>query len=240
MLFYKSSFIKSDKEYSLNDYEKSLIEYFNEIALETEYFDNPDKITKWRKPMSLYVYKQGSFKEQMATLTSTIKDINNLSSDGFRIEITNDYKNANAFLYLCRKDELGTLAPKFDKLLNDSVSYHYSGFSYVEFKWTNFVITKALMFVDADASMEEQKHSIVEELTQSIGLVNDSDKFPESIFYDNKTGTKSSNSKYSKMDISLISFLYNPQMKPGYKSKTAEIVIKNILKDENEALYQIN
>jgi hypothetical protein len=121
-------------------------------------------------------------------------------------------------------------------LLDDSVNYKYSGFSFVEFKWTNFVITKALMFVDSESSIGEQKHSIIEELTQSIGLSNDSNKFPESIFYENNRANNSSDFQYSKMDIALINFLYNPKMKPGYNSRTAELVIKNILQDENEAV----
>lgn len=56
------------------------------------------------------------------------------------------------------------------------------GFSYVEFKKTNFVINKALIFVDSEITLKDKRHVIIEELTQSIGLLNDSDKYPNSIF----------------------------------------------------------
>lgn len=234
--FYKYNLFKPEKEYVPSDYEINLIDYFNEIALKSEYFDNPEKVTKWRKTMSLFVYKEAEFNEQMTMVRNTIENINFIASDGFKIEVTEDYKKANAFLYLCEKEKIKEVAPKFYKLLNDSVNYEYSGFSYVEFKWTNFVITKALIFIDSESSIDEQKHSIIEELTQSIGLLNDSDNYPDSIFYEVDRVQNSRNYQYSKMDIALISFLYNPMMKPGYNDKTAEIVIKKILKDEYNAL----
>ncbi len=235
--FYKSDiFVLSEKEYIPSEYELKQIEYFNEIALKSEYFDNPERVTKWRKKMSLFVFDETNSEENLKTITNTIEDINSISSDGFQIEITDDYNNSNAFMYLCNKNKLEKIAPKFYDLLNDSINYDYSGFSYVEFKWSNFVITKALIFIDTDYPIEEQKHSIVEELTQSIGLLNDSDKYPESIFYDNDSIKNSKSYQYSKMDIALISFLYNPKMKPGYGAKSAELVIKKILKNRNDVL----
>ena len=44
-------------------------------------------------------------------------------------------------------------------------------FSYVEFKWTNFVITKSLMFIDTNYSIEEQKHAIIEELDSEYWFI---------------------------------------------------------------------
>ncbi len=234
--FYKSNLFKPEKEYIPTEHEIKLIDYFNEIALKSEYFDNPEKVTKWRKTMSLYIYKEADLNEQMKTINNTIKNINSISSDGFKIEITQDYKKANAFIYLCNKEKVKGIAPKFYKLLKESINYEYSGFSYVEFKWTNFVITKALMFIDIESSVEEQKLAIIEEVTQSIGLLNDSDKYPDSVFYETDTIDSSGNYEYSKMDIALINFLYNPKMRPGYNKKTAEIVIKKILRDENRAI----
>lgn len=234
--FYKAGLFESEKEYIPTDYEIKLIDYFNEIALKSEYFDNPEKVTKWRKPMSLFIHKDGELNEQTTTILNTINSINNISSDGFKIEITEDYKNANTFLYLCKKEKIEELAPNFYELLNNSINDEYSGFSYVEFKWTNFVITKALIFVDSESSIDEQKHAIIEELTQSIGLLNDSDKYHDSIFYETDSIQSSRISQYSKMDIALINFLYNPKMKPGFNNRTADLVIKKILKDENSAI----
>ncbi|WP_428741415.1 DUF2927 domain-containing protein [Tenacibaculum sp.] len=223
---------KSEEKYIPTDYEISVINYFNEIAIKSEYFDNPERVTKWRKPMNLFIYKEAELSKQMELIYSTIKTINSIASDGFKIEIIEDYKDASAVLYLCDKNKVKELAPNFYKLIEDSVNYEYTGFSYIEFKLTNFVINKALIFVDTEVSINEQKHSIVEELTQSLGLSNDSNKYSDSIFYESDSIQEKTGFSYSKMDIALIKYLYAPKMKPGFKEKSAEIVIKKIMKSE--------
>ena len=53
--------------------------------------------------------------------------------------------------------------------------------------------------------IQSQKHLLREELTQSLGLRNDSYTYPESIFYSNWTNT----TEYTELDKSLIDMLYN-------------------------------
>jgi hypothetical protein len=68
-------------------------------------------------------------------------------------------------------------------------------------------IDTGVMYVDVFRArdIESQKHLIREELTQSLGLVNDSWKYENSIFYQGWTTTNS----YSEIDIKLIDLLYN-------------------------------
>jgi hypothetical protein len=63
------------------------------------------------------------------------------------------------------------------------------------------------MYVDVVRTTDEeaQKHLLREELTQSLGLTNDSWKYPESIFYQGWTTTTT----YTEMDKRLIDLLYN-------------------------------
>ena len=62
------------------------------------------------------------------------------------------------------------------------------------------------MYVDIyRANDQEQKHLLREELTQSLGLFNDSYKYPESIFYQDWTTT----TEYAQIDRELIDMLYN-------------------------------
>jgi hypothetical protein len=63
------------------------------------------------------------------------------------------------------------------------------------------------MYVDLYRANEidEQKHLLREELTQSLGLVNDSWKYKNSIFYQGWTTT----TEYSDIDRELIDILYN-------------------------------
>ena len=63
------------------------------------------------------------------------------------------------------------------------------------------------MYVDTERSstMSAKKHLLREELTQSLGLFNDTYDYPESIFYQEWTETN----EYAPIDIELISMLYN-------------------------------
>src|SRR5690554_6420553 len=72
--------------YTPTEYEDDLIEYFKEIALETEYFDNPQKVVKWKGKMVLFILKDQENERLMKVIRKTIQKINELSTDGFKIE----------------------------------------------------------------------------------------------------------------------------------------------------------
>jgi hypothetical protein len=63
------------------------------------------------------------------------------------------------------------------------------------------------MYVDIIRAKEDdaQKHLLREELTQSLGLFNDSYKYDNSIFYQGWTTT----TEYAPIDRELIDMLYN-------------------------------
>ena len=53
--------INNDSHYIPTAYEKELIDYFKEIALQSEYDDNPQKVIKWKEPMLLHVIKEKEY-----------------------------------------------------------------------------------------------------------------------------------------------------------------------------------
>lgn|GEM_PF-6755040 len=73
-----------EDEYVLKNYERSVIDYFKEIALNTEYEHSPERVIKWKQPMHLYVYKEKDCEEQMQFIRNTVDELNELFSDGFR------------------------------------------------------------------------------------------------------------------------------------------------------------
>lgn len=113
--------------------------------------------------------------------------------------------------------------------MDDDLLGEYSGLTSVDYKLSNHVITRALIFIDEELSIDEQKYSIFEELTQSIGLLNDSDTYPSSVFYENGPGGEKK--RYSEMDKDLIRFLYSEKMLPGYREKSVELVIRGLFKE---------
>lgn len=224
--------INSKVDYTSTAYEKEVIEYFKEIALESEYYDSPERTTKWKKSMVLYVIKDKPYEKQMKAIQKTIDHINILATDGFKIELTENPKKCNSLLYLLIREGVAKMAPNFYKSFTDNIDVDVSGFAYTEFDWSNYKINKAFIFIDPEESIEVQESTILEEITQSIGLMNDSEKYPESIFYENQIEEDSINMKYSSLDEDVIKLLYHPRMKSGLNSKQVENVIKRILKNK--------
>ena len=85
------------------------------------------------------------------------------------------------------------------------------------------------MYVDiARTNLTEQKHLLREELTQSLGLARDSQKYSESIFQSAWTTTM----EYALIDRDLIRLLYHPDMSIGLNETQVEVVLKEILSSE--------
>ncbi|MCY3800749.1 MAG: DUF2927 domain-containing protein [Chloroflexi bacterium] len=75
----------------------------------------------------------------------------------------------------------------------------------------SFVIEKAVIFINSDHPEEIRRRAIVEEITQALGLTNDSWWYPDSRFYQGfsiKPGL-------ADIDEALIRLLYDPRIKPG-------------------------
>ncbi len=213
-------------------YESELIKYFKEVALQSEHGDYINKIIKWRKPMLLYVIKDKAYKEQMVAIKKAIEGINYLATDGFKIELTEDPKKGNTFLYLCSREKVAELAPNFYKKFTDDVDIDISGYADMEFYWNNHNIYKASIYVDPQDPIDIQESIILEEITQSIGLPYDPESHPNSIFYEHKAVEGIKIYKYSELDKDIIKLLYHARMKPGINEKEVENVIKRILKNK--------
>ena len=72
-------------------------------------------------------------------------------------------------------------------------------------------INKGSMWIDPTFSEKQLKHVLREELTQSLGLMNDSFKYTNSIFYQGGSRVTS----YSDIDKQIIKILYSNRISPG-------------------------
>jgi len=73
------------------------------------------------------------------------------------------------------------------------------------------IYNSRILVSSADINQTERSHLIREELTQSLGLMNDSNKYEDSIFYQDWTDV----TEYSIIDKSVIKMLYLKKIKPG-------------------------
>lgn len=221
-------------EHELSEYDKELVNYFSEVALSAEFHDNSDRIVKWTEPMSLYIWKDGEFNRQVSIIRNTINKINNLIKGEFKIQLVDNYLKSNAVIFLLEKDEVELLVPS----LFEGIEEESSGLALIEYDLDNYEIKHAKIFIDINEPLQAQESIILEELTQSIGLMNDSEKYSNSIFYQNKALDSINTLEYSQMDMNIIKMLYHPKMKPGLNLKKAEKVIKQILKNKKRFTTQ--
>ena len=132
----------------------------------------------------------------MTELDDIVSDLNDLI-DPINIEIVSNKSEANHFLYL------GT-ASGFDQaypIIKEKNLVNASGYFEMH-------STKGYCFVDMIKTGNDtraQRSILREEITQSLGLCNDSYKYPNSIFYQ----ASSTNTEYSDLDKEIIQMLYN-------------------------------
>ena len=185
-----------------------LINLLIEVALGAEYGNNTQVLKKWAGPMRLFVGGNPSqiLQEEMYGI---ITEINALTTDGFYIIQTADSLQANAYLFLGSAQEFAKRVP-----MAPSILASHNGLVQLTSNGT-FEIQKAALFVDTDQSfIDEQKHVLREELTQSLGLLNDVKYYPSSIFYE----AQSYGDSFSTNDREIIRLLYNPGLIAGMDS----------------------
>jgi hypothetical protein len=89
----------------------------------------------------------------------------------------------------------------------------------------NYNITQGSMLVDITklAELDCQKHILREELTQGLGLLNDTFDHPTSIFYQGYTCYPS----YAEIDLELLEIFLSNKIKPGMSRAEAQEALEN-------------
>ncbi len=180
-------------------YTNEEIEYFNEIALSSEYSDS-DKgvVCKWKKDVNIYVIDKDNSGVLYNELKKVVGELNNII-EPININIVEDKSESNFIVCFGSANDFLNITPE--------------AASNVEDNWGLFSVNsgteifKGTMYVDIYRckSINGQKHLLREELTQALGLFNDSYKYKNSIFQQKWTET----TEYAPIDIKLIEMLYN-------------------------------
>ncbi|MFT4414223.1 DUF2927 domain-containing protein [Fredinandcohnia humi] len=195
------------------------LEYFKEIAFGSEWDKPTNKIIKWEDDPRIGVEGAPSG-EDIESLKNVIDDINNLQSS-IHLEIVKD--KPNIVIYFVPLDD-------FDKYINNPMPNNWGLFYY----WysSNYTIYESKILISTDKpSQVEKTHLIREELTQTLGLFNDSMKYEDSMFFQDWTTT----TEFSDIDKKLIKLLYDERIQPGMSIIDFEKLYKII---DFEKLYK--
>lgn len=212
------------EEPELTEEQQTAISYFKEIALGLEHGDAPTVTRKWAKEMKIFVGGNPSqaLEQELDTI---INDLNQLFQKGdFSINIIADSSNSNAYLFFGSGKEFANRVPEAAENVEQNYGLFY-------FWWNgNNELYRMAAYVDMHRTESEtaRKHLLREELTQSLGLAKDSQRFSDSIFnssYDVQVTT------FSNIDEQVIQLLYHPDMETGLNESEVENKLSEIIDD---------
>jgi hypothetical protein len=193
-------------------YSASALDYFSAIALSPEYGDGAGEIRKWATDVRIAVHGDPT-DEDLATLDDVVADLNALIGP---IEVEVVRSKANADLYFAPESEFSEIAPEYVPV--------NMGFFWTWWDQDGGITRARLLVSTTDITQTERDHIIREEVTQSLGLMNDSYTYEDSMFYQGWT----SPTKYSALDESLIEMLYLPEITPGMPATEALAVLRGV------------
>lgn len=203
-----------------------IIQSFFEVGLGAEHGKSPNQnLRKWRQPIRLFVDHQiGDQPLHNKILNAHIKQLKSITH--LDIKRVNNRADANIFYYFTRQSALPTLVE--NKLGSTVVEYLHGAICLASVKTDkhNF-ITSAHIFIPVDQARMHGKlvACIVEELTQALGLIRDSDLVFPSIFND-----KTRNTLLTGLDEILLRLLCESDVKAGMSEKQLRPILLKLLK----------
>lgn len=177
-------------------------QYFLDVALGQEFGSGNSNLKKWTKDISIHVDHIGET-ELIEELENIIFEINELSNS-IQLTIVSKASEANFRIFLGPSDNYEDFEP-------NAAPYISQNYGLFWLYWdSQSVIYRGSMYVDTERTTELscQKHLLREEMTQSLGLMNDSFEYSESIFQQDWTCT----TEYSAEDEMLIQYILNPAL----------------------------
>jgi hypothetical protein len=184
--------------------------YFAEIALGTEFGSGEARIHKWSRGASVTL-RGSPTSEDTRVLQALIEEIN-LAVGIPLLRFTE--QQGDITIYMAPRSELKKYEPNYVEG-ND-------GFFWLYWGWPSNNIRKANIVIDQSLEPQTRQHVLKEELTQSLGLANDSYRYKESIFFQ----SFSSVTTYSATDRAVMEMLYRCDVASGMNYEQLPAVLK--------------
>jgi len=230
LFFSINAYAQKTHDWMQEDY---LISSFLDIALNNEYSVSQSKLRKWTQPIKYHFLHRTADKqlhERLATLH--LKNLQKIT--GVKMQQIQHKQNANLLIIFSKEALLEKeLLKEFnisskkqrEQLFRNSVCLAHFSIN------KNNSIRKAIVIIPVDRARAKAKlvSCIVEELTQIMGLPNDSDKVYPSIFND-----RSTDELLSGLDFILLKMLYHPKLKAGMPMAQIKRLLPSIIKEFNQ------
>ena len=181
------------------DYTEQELKYFFETALGSEFGVSNPEIHKWTEDIRIKVNGTPT----NADLDSLSQVISELKSLIRSISIDIVIQDPNIDIYFTAVDQFSSIEPAY---VPGNMGFFWGWWD------SDGSIYKGKILIATDGvSQQERSHLIREELSQSLGIMNDSYRYEDSIFYQGWTDTIN----YAPIDRVVISLLYDSRLIPG-------------------------
>jgi len=175
--------------------------YFNKITRYSEkrpFEKGP--VLKWNKDIKMFIHGEIS-KPNKKELVKVVIELNRLIYP-LKIQFVDHASSANSFIFFGSVDQ-------YNKSPFTESKLEHSYFGHFHIKTYQQEIQEARIYINTtESSRDRQKHLIREEITQSLGLLNDSHDYPNSIFYQGFSECRS----FTDLDKNLIRLLYGNKL----------------------------
>ncbi|NJM58106.1 MAG: DUF2927 domain-containing protein [Synechococcales cyanobacterium RU_4_20] len=190
---------------------RAALKYFAEIAFTGEFNRVVPMTRKWQEDIRIQVHGSPT-RADRATLAQVVEELNGLI-DGVELSVVK--QDANLGIFFVPEPEFSRHVPSYQP-----VNY---GFFWVRSEASGRIRQAKVLVATNLIRQRERSHLIREELTQALGLTQDSLSYADSIFYQDWTAT----TQYSALDRALIQMLYQPQILPGMDQARALEILQS-------------
>lgn len=190
-------------------------QYFAEIALQAEYQDIEPVVRKWTTPVVIRIFGEPRDAD-LLTLAATVRELRELSGNRLRFQFVADSGYYNLGIHFIPSSQFSQYAP-----LPSGQNIR----GYFLLRWDeDYAISYGTILIATDEELitEQRTRLVREEFTQAMGLLNDSNRYPDSIFYRSWT----ENYSYSDLDRRLIRMLYAEGVAPGMDESALRALFK--------------
>ncbi|MBR5280258.1 MAG: DUF2927 domain-containing protein [Clostridia bacterium] len=185
-------------------------DYYKLIALQNEYgaASSQGSVKKWMDSISVFV---GIYHtdEDLHIISKHIEDLNKVPGIP-AISITDSSENANVTILFITQADMNQMTADHGEIAH----------GYTTVWWDQGSITKSEIYIVYDEQTQlERQHTLLEEMTQARGLLNDAILYDDSIFY---VEYKPDILSLSSMDWKLLEIHYSDLIEPGMKEAAGE------------------
>ncbi len=185
------------------EYDSKVTGYFFDIAIGSEYGRSPAVIHKWTSDVRIRVHGNPTAAD-LDELEYVVYELNGLVAG---ITVSTTKRNPNIEIHFVPESKFRTIERNYRPT--------NLGFFWLHWDESDAITSAKILIASEGITQEERSHLIREELTQSLGLMRDSNRYSDSIFYQGWTST----TEYTPIDRAVVSLLYEPQLLPGMTPK---------------------